>query len=138
MNISVIDGSNYFKGLLLLIRKDGKIAKEEHSMLSSIGKNLGFDEDFVENAIDEILKNRYISTNPPVFSSREIAEKFLKDGLIIAASDNEIHPQEEKWLCSIASKNSIEKSWVEDKKTCMLLQKKSSRKLEVDRLKVIF
>ena len=138
MNISVIDGSNYFKGLLLLIRKDKKVTKEEYELMTRIGKILGFDQAFIEESIQEILKNRFISTLPPVFSNRDIAEKFLKDGLIIAASDNEIHYDEENWLCSVADNNNIVKSWLYEEKGKILQLKKSARKLEADNLKVIF
>ena len=75
MKISVPDASNYLKGLLLLIRKDRKISEEEHELMARVGKNLGFEKNFVENAIHEILDNKYITVIPPEFSSREIAEK---------------------------------------------------------------
>jgi hypothetical protein len=138
MNISVIDGSNYFKGLLLLIRRDNKISKYEHVLMTRIGKTLGFEEKFIENAINEILKNKHINTEPPVFSSRELAEKFLKDGLILAASDNNVHPHEEAWLFSIADKNEIDKEWLRIEKNNILQNEKHARKLEVDNIKVVF
>jgi hypothetical protein len=138
MNISVLDGSNYFKGLLLLIRKDKKVTKEEHELMSRIGKSLGFEKKFIENAIQEILNNRYISVTPPVFSTRELAEKFLKDGLILAASDNEIHPKEEDWLISVAGKNKIEESWLADEKQKILQSKDYAYHLEADDIKVLY
>jgi tRNA G18 (ribose-2'-O)-methylase SpoU len=138
MNISVIDGSNYFKGLLLLIRKDNKISKEEHALITRIGKTLGFEKMFIENAVNEILDNKYISTAPPVFSTKEIAEKFLKDGFTLAASDKEIHPHEEAWLYSVAGKNNIEKEWLSVEKKNILHNKIDKEHLEVDNLKVIY
>lgn len=138
MNISVLDGSNYFKGLLLLIRKDKKITKEEHKLMTRIGKTLGFEKMFIENAIQEILDNRHISMTPPVFSTQEIAEKFLKDGLIIAASDSEIHPREEGWLLSVAEINNIEKSWLSAEKNSILKNKEHTELLEVDSIKVLY
>jgi len=138
MNITVLDGSNYFKGLLLLIRKDNKITKEEHELMTRIGKTLGFEKKFIENAVKEILHNKYISTAPPVFSTRELAEKFLKDGFVIAASDREIHPHEEAWLYSVAKNNNIEKEWLVSEKKNILENEKNKRHLEVDTLKVLY
>lgn len=138
MDISVLDGSSYLKGLLLLIRKDHKISKDEHALMTRIGKTLGFEKTFVENAIQEILNNRYITSTPPVFSSRELAEKFITDGFIIAASDREIHPHEESWLLSVAGKNNIDQEWVSNEKKNILQKKKHERQLEVDNIKVIY
>lgn len=136
MKISVLDGSNYFKGLLLLIRKDNKITSEEHELMTRIGKTLGFEKGFIENAIHELLENRYISITPPLFSSQEIAEKFLKDGLIIAASDSEIHSREKEWLLSVAERNNIEKSWLLQEMEIILDKKGETGRLEADTIKV--
>ena len=138
MNISVLDGSSYFKGLLLLIRKDKKIAKTEFELMTRIGKVLGFEKRFIENAIRHILDNKYISTIPPVFSTRELAEKFLKDGLVLASSDKEIHPNEERWLLSVARKNNIEREWLLNEKKLFLQNKKSADHLEVDNIEVLY
>lgn len=138
MDISVLDGSNYFKGLLLLIRKDNKITKKEQELITHIGITLGFEKMFVENAVNEILDNKYISTVPPVFSTREIAEKFLKDGFTLAASDREIHPHEEAWLYSVAGKNNIGKEWLIEERKKILQNDKDNWHLEVDNLKVVY
>jgi len=103
-----------------------------------IGRSLGFENNFIENAISEILNNRYISNIPPVFSTKELAEKFLKDGYILAASDRDIHPHEEAWLYSIADKNNIEKIFMTDLKKSVLQNEINKRPLEVDKLKVVY
>ena len=118
MDISVLDSSNYFRGLLLLIKKDNKITESEHILMMRIGKALGFDPGFTGNSILEILSNKYVSEEPPVFSSRILAEKFIKDGLILAACNKEIHVKEEDWFLSVAGINNIETSWYfEEKKS---------------------
>ncbi|HOP31437.1 MAG TPA: hypothetical protein P5120_18595 [Spirochaetota bacterium] len=136
MKISVLDASSYLKGLLLLIRKDRKISEEEHELISRVGKNLGFEKKFVENAIHEILDNKYITVIPPEFSSQEIAEKFLKDGLVLAASDNEIHPAEEKWLLAVAERNNIDAAWFLKEKSTILCSNKQMEGLEAEKLQV--
>jgi hypothetical protein len=98
MKINVIDGSNYFKGLLLLIRKDRNIAESEIQLMKGIGKTLGFEREFCNNAIHEILENKHIVDVTPKFSTKDLAIKFIKDGLALAFSDNEFHPSEEDWL----------------------------------------
>jgi hypothetical protein len=111
MKISLIDASNYFKGLLLLIGKDQKIADPEIALVQRIGKVFGFEKVFCDHAIRDILENKFIVDVPPEFSKMELAKKFIKDGLTLAASDNEIHPTEEEWLLSVAVKNGIDAQW---------------------------
>ncbi len=138
MKISVLDASSYLKGLLLLIRKDRKISEEEHELMTRIGKHFGFEKKFIENAIYDILDNKYISVAPPEFSTRELAEKFLKDGLTIAFSDREIHPNEEKWLFTVANHNNIEESWLSMEKEIILRTDNKLQFLQADSLKVVF
>lgn len=111
MKISVIDASNYFKGLLLLIGKDRKITDPEIALLQRIGRTFGFEKVFCDNAIRDILENKFILDVPPEFSRTELAKKFIKDGLTLAASDNAIDPSEEEWLLSIAEKNGLDSQW---------------------------
>lgn len=94
---------------MLLIRKDRKITDTENLLLMRIGKSLGFDREFCENTIKDILNNKYVEDSPPVFSNKELAEKFIKDGLAVVFSDNNIHPEEENWLLAVAEKNGISK-----------------------------
>lgn len=138
MEITIQDGSNYFKGLLILIRKDKKVSKEEHAMMLRVGTRLGFDKEFIEESTREILYNIHIIVKPPVFSTRDIAEKFIRDGLIIAASDGEIHTDEEKWLLKTAKQNKIEKEWFYIEKRLVLNTKPANAELEVDKLKVVY
>ncbi|HOP62652.1 MAG TPA: hypothetical protein PK358_05795 [Spirochaetota bacterium] len=136
MNISVIDGSNYFKGLLLLIRKDKKVTEEERNLMLRIGKALGFEIKFIKNAVQNILDNRYISVDPPVFPSKELAEKFIKDGLKLAISDRELHPNEERWLRAVALSNDIEESWLENEKKEVLQEGDELLHLEAEHIRV--
>ena len=66
-----------------------------------------------------IIKNKYITPEPPEFSSRELAEKFLKDGLVLASSDSDIHPHELAWLAAVAEKNNVSKHWLLEEKKNM-------------------
>jgi hypothetical protein len=134
MKISIIDASNYFKGLLLLIRKDNKITEPEIKLIKQIGKKLGFEKEFCEGAINEIINNEYIVDTPSLFSNKDIAEKFIKDGFSIALSDNEIHAAEEEWLKSTAEKNNIDFEWFIREKANILMKKNLLDHLEVEDL----
>jgi hypothetical protein len=111
MKITLMDGVNYLKGLLLLIRKDHQVTDGEIRLMTRIGKALGFERKFCDDAIHEILENRHIVDEPPEFSTKKLAVKFIKDGLALASCDKEIHPSEEAWLRSTAEKNSLRVAW---------------------------
>jgi uncharacterized tellurite resistance protein B-like protein len=136
MKITVIDGSNYFKGLLLLTRKDRKITESEVQLMKRIGKTLGFERKFCDNTIHEILENKYIVDVAPEFSTKELAIKFIKDGLALAFSDNEVHPSEEEWLRSTAEKNGLDLTWFRQESVKAANRKQLPSHLEVDDLTV--
>lgn len=136
MKISVLDASNYFKGLLLLIGKDRKISDPEIALVQRIGRAFGFEKVFCDNAIRDILENKFILDVPPEFSTRELAKKFIKDGLILAASDNEIHPSEEEWLLSVAEKNGLDTQWFSKERQSTEKGRDIHGVLEVDALTV--
>ena len=107
MRISLIDRSLYCKGLMLLIRKDGKIQNEERNMMKYVGKILGFDAGFCENTIDGLVENKHVIDSPPLFSEPRIALCFIRDGLRLSACDGHIHKTELAWLESVAETNGL-------------------------------
>lgn len=126
-----LDKSNYFKGLLILIGKDRKISDVEKTSLRKIAKILGFNKEFCDNAISELLENEYIIESPPEFSNQEIAKAFIIDGIKIAFSDKELHIFELNWLKSISEKNSLDKEW------CLLrLNENQTGKNNIDRFEI--
>ncbi len=78
-----------------------------------IGKALDFDSRFCEEALDDLLENAHIATNPPVFSRREHAEAFLYDCIRIADADRKLHPDEVAWIVRIAEANGFTAPWVQ-------------------------
>jgi hypothetical protein len=134
MRITLIDASNYFKGLLLLIRKDGRVTDAEKELTRRIGKSLGFEKEFCDNAIHEILENKFIIDTPPEFSSRELAMKFIKDGLTLASSEDEVRAPEEEWLKSTATKNGLSVEWFSEERQKTVRTKGVDAHLEVDHL----
>ena len=138
MEISVLDGSNYFKGLLLLIRKDRRITESEIVLMERIGKSLGFEREFCSKAIQEILVNNYIEDKPPLFSSKDLACMFIKDGFVLANADNEIHSYEKEWLRSVAKKNGLDSHWFRQESEAAKAHRSPPLRLEVDVLRVKF
>lgn len=112
MRISVKDGSDYFRGLLLLLRKDRHVAESEIALVIRIGASIGFEPRFCENAAREILENAHVADAAPVFSTRGLAEMFLRDGLAIASADGSVDPEEEAWLRTVAVSNGIAADWL--------------------------
>lgn len=138
MEISLVDRSHYFKGLLLLIRKDQQITDPEIKLMKHIGKVLSFEEVFCEKTIHEVLENKYIEDIPHRFSTKEIAMKFIKDGITIGFSDQELHPSEEEWLELTAKENDLDTCWVSQELKNMKSRKLPIRPLEVEGLRVSF
>jgi hypothetical protein len=136
MKITVMDASNYFKGLLLLIRKDRKTSDLEIELMRHVGKSLGFEKEFYNNAIEDILENEYIVDEPPKFSTTELAIKFIKDGLSLAFVDNDFHRMEEQWLKHTAEINGLDYKFFSQDLENVRNRKDSLVRLEVDDLSV--
>jgi len=113
MKMSLYERSECFRGYLLLIGKDRQISSEERILLLAIGKKLDFESRFCETSINDLLENKYISNEPPLFSCKEFAEGFLVDAVGIALADNELHSKELDWLSAIAKKNNIDRGWLQ-------------------------
>lgn len=136
--ITVLDGSNYFKGLLLLLRKDEKLSTAEVELVLRVGLTLGFEKEFCENAIKEILENEHIIDTPPTFSSPDLAVKFVRDGLRIASSDNELHPTELEWLWATAERNGLDPTGIQSDLANLATRPEERRRLDAEDLKVKF
>jgi len=132
MKLTVMDASNYFRGLLLLIGKDRKTIQPEIELMKRVGKTLGFEKEFCDNAIAEILENRYIVDEPPSFSTRDLATKFVRDGLSLAFADNELDHREEQWLRSTAVTNGLDLSVFSQEREMARKRKGCPVRLEAD------
>jgi len=113
MKISLMDRSLYFKGLLLLIRKDQVVEEEERALMMRIGRLFNFEKRFCQEVIDEILTNRHVVDEPPLFSEPAISRCFIQDGLKLSLADGHIHDSEWQWLKAVAAKNNLDQNWCE-------------------------
>jgi len=113
LNFTLLDKSNYLKGLLIIARKDNQLAESEKNILKSIAEKLGFASDFYEETIKNLLVNTHINDEPIKFSNEKIASSFILDGLRLAFSDKKINEAEMEWLKATTLKNSIDQNWFE-------------------------
>jgi hypothetical protein len=111
MQLTILDKSNYLKGLLILIGKDKKITEDERAVLLKLSDVLGFNRQFCDDAMNELFENEYIIEEPPLFSHLEIAKAFYKDCMRMASVDKEIHLHEMNWIKATAERNNIPPEW---------------------------
>lgn len=113
MQITIQDKSNYFRGLLVLVGQDRIIHNEEKNKILNLGKLFGFEENFVNESINNLLENNFINFEPPKFSSQKIAQKFIKDAVSIALIDDDLHLQELQWIKRAIEINNVEQDYFE-------------------------
>ena len=102
--------------------------------MQRVGRSLGFEREFCENAINEILENPHIVDEPPSFSTKDLAAMFVKDGLAIAFADNDLDPEEERWLVSTAERNGLDAAFYRDEREFAEGRKGASPRLEAEDL----
>lgn len=111
MELNPIDKSNYFKGLLILIRKKKAVTEFARRTVKTIAAVLDFNQDFVDSSIKNLLVNKNIVEEPLKFSDCRLAESFIKDGLRLALSDGVLNQLQLQWLVNTAQKNNLSKKW---------------------------
>jgi hypothetical protein len=105
--------SNYYKALLVLIRRDRTIDTRERDLMIRIGEILDFDRRFCEATIDELISNAHITREPIVFPDESIVECFFRDALRLALVDGNLHPAELRWLRMMAGANGKSNRWLD-------------------------
>lgn len=104
---TILDKSNYLKGLLILARIDRKLIENEKNFIREIANKLGFSKDFYEDVLKSLMVNEYILDNPIQFSDLKIAELFFNDAFELAYSDKKLSNSEISWLIETAKVNGI-------------------------------
>ena len=115
MEITLLDKSNYLKGLLVIAKKDNKLTEPEKKIIRNIAVKLGFATDFYEETLKSLIANKYILDDSVIFSDKKIAESFVCDGLKLAFSDGIAQESEVNWLKKIAVSNNIDETWFKEK-----------------------
>jgi hypothetical protein len=107
VRIPLVDRGNYYRGLLVLIRRDRAINVRECELMFRFGQALDFDKRFCEAAIGDLMDNKHIRDEPMTFSTRAIAECFLRDATMLAFIDGDLHPKELAWVRTVADLNGL-------------------------------
>jgi len=123
---SIVDKSNYLRGLLILIRKDKNVWDHEMKLFFEEGKSLGFDKSFCEESLNSLLLNININLQPPMFFSKNIAKKLLIKGIQVINDDLKIHPEKIAFLETVAKNNGLLQEWQTD-----LIKKIEKKRLTV-------
>jgi hypothetical protein len=111
MALPLIVKSNYYKGLLVLLKRDRCIDPREKDFMLRIGQILDFDKRFCEAAIDESLANTHITRTPILFFDDRIKDCFFRDALRLALIDGTLHQTEASWLRRVAVTNGRTERW---------------------------
>ena len=135
MDVSQVDRSKYYRGLLVLTGRDLDIDPRERELMLRFGKVLDFDKRFCEAAINDVLHNKYLPSEPVVFDNRETAECFLHDAIRLALIDDAMHPEELAWLQDVAGANGLPVTWLDAEISRFLdLKGVPEGSLEIERL----
>lgn len=111
MNLSLLSRSNYYKGLLVLLRRDRIIDARERKLMLRMGEVFDFDRRFCEATIDDLLSNTHITREPIIFADERIKKCFFRDALRLAFVDGCLHPMELRWLRTVAHANYQSEQW---------------------------
>ena len=106
-----LDNGNILRGLLVLIGKDSNVWEHEAKMFLDAGVKLGYDKEFCQESIRNILRNDFVSQAPPKFHSRINALRFLRLGIRILNEKNNPHQKELTFLEDTAVINGITEYW---------------------------
>ncbi len=112
MSIPLPERGEYYRGLLVLIRRDQIIDVHEREFMIRLGQALDFDRRFCENAIDDLLKNPHIKAEPIKFSDSETAKSLMHDAIALAPADGMLHPKELSLLKAVADANGLNDEWL--------------------------
>lgn len=115
MMINEIDKGRYLRGLLILSKKDRQLSQEEKDIVKEVGSYLGYDSEFIQESIQNILRNKYVKDEPVIFSSKEVAEHFINDGLKLSFCDSESPVEELEYMTKVAELNKIDTEWFNSK-----------------------
>jgi hypothetical protein len=111
MNIDEItykDRSEFLRGFATIIRKNNCGHTDEKIMFLFIGKSFGFEKNFCEKSLEHLMVNKYIPEEPAIFSTKHIAEYFIKDVSTIMSQTQSISEAAVTWLQLTANANKVD------------------------------
>ena len=132
MALNLMDRSLYFKGLLILSRIDKNVAHQENEILKNVGESLGFNKEFCESTINDVIENKHLKDEPFKFSNKQIANMFLRDAIKLAFCDSNLDEKEYDWIVECAKLNAISENKIKDKITAFINSVDDEDKKQLD------
>jgi len=111
--IAYKDRSEFLRGFAAIIRKNNCGHPDEKTMFLTIGKYFGFEKEFCEKSLEQLMINKNVSEKPAVFTSKPVAEFFIKDVTKIMSHTNSMTRAAKEWLQLTAEANKIDFSFKE-------------------------
>ncbi len=90
------------------------------------GSSLGFEKNFCEHSLNNLLLNINIDPEPPKFFDKKNAKKLLIKGIQVINDDLKIHPEKIAFLETVAKNNGLLQEWQTD-----LIKKIEKKRLTV-------
>jgi hypothetical protein len=104
--------SDCYKGLIDLLRQNGKGDSCEKERMIKIGEGLHLDRRFCRTAVAETLSKGRLDRKPVIFREKKAMEFFFRDALQLALIDRIIHPTGFLWLRRVARANGKSDQWM--------------------------
>ncbi|MCK9425504.1 MAG: hypothetical protein M0Q21_05635 [Ignavibacteriaceae bacterium] len=108
---TILDKSNYLRGLLIVAKMNNKIDEGEKDIISSASNRFGFSQDFLTETMQNILANDFVSNTPIQFSKPAVAQEFIGECLKLIISKDDPSPRELLWLNEVAKINTLDDEW---------------------------
>jgi len=108
---TIRDKSNYLKGLLIVAKMNNKIDDGEKDIITNASTRFGFSQDFINETMQNILANDFVSAAPIQFSEPEVAQEFIGECLHLVISKDDPAPREILWLNEVAKINQLDDEW---------------------------
>ena len=111
---SIVDRSNYLRALIILIKQDKNVWDHEMKLFFKEGSSLGFEKNFCEHSLNNLLLNINIDPEPQKFFDKNNAKKLLIKGIQVINYDIKIHPEKLAFLEAVAKNNGLLQEWQTD------------------------
>lgn len=121
---TIQDKSNYLKGLLIVAKMNNKIDEGEKNIITDVSSRFGFSQDFLNETMQNVLANDFLSSSPIQFSKPTVAKDFIGECLRLVISKEDPAPRELLWLSEVAKVNALDNEWFLKEKRS-IQQKKS-------------
>jgi hypothetical protein len=90
---------------------NNKIDEGEKDIITNASSRFGFSQDFLNETMQNILANDFVSNLPIQFSKPVVAQEFIEECLKLVISKDDPAPRELLWLSEVAKINQLDNEW---------------------------